>query len=157
MNDDTEIHTTAEAYENAVMPCARAFHTDDCAPVTPENKPLPAELARHAPETKSPAQWAYERLVLYIQNFEEHLQPDEEIALGLTGGAAGTLRIEGMGYFAPDILAFYGRNSQGARTQLVKHVSQLDVMLVALPKAEDAPEPRRIGFRLARDMEKANA
>ena len=41
----------------------------------------------------------------------------------------------------------------GARTQLVQHVSQLNVMLIALPAEEEIEEPDRIGFRLARDLE----
>ncbi|OCX66890.1 hypothetical protein BFP70_03415 [Thioclava sp. SK-1] len=151
MTDD--IVTTAEALENSVMPRAHAVHTDDSRPPTAEMCPLPAKLARDTPESKSAAQWAYERLVLYIQNFEQSLQADEEVALGLTGSNAGVLKIEGIGYFAPDILTFYGTNQSGARTQLIQHVSQLDVALVAMPKPVDAPAPRRIGFRLARDLD----
>ena len=69
------------------------------------------------------------------------------------GAEAGVLRIEGMGYFEPDIITFYGRDANGVRTQLIQHVSQLNVMLRALPKpSEDAPA-NRIGFRLAADLE----
>jgi len=73
--------------------------------------------------------------------------------MGFTGGDAGVIRIEGMGYYAPDILTFYGSDPTGAKTQLVQHVSQLNVMLRTLPKEVDQPEPNRIGFRLARDLE----
>lgn len=102
---------------------------------------------------KSPAQWAYERMILYIQNFEKQLDAQHEIAMGFAGSDAGVLRIEGMGYFDPDIVTFYGTDPSGAKTQLVQHVSQLSVMLRALPKPEDAAEPTRIGFRLAQDLE----
>lgn len=63
------------------------------------------------------------------------------------------VRIEGLGYFDPDILTFYGTTDDGARTQLVQHVSQLNVMLIALPAEEEIEEPDRIGFQLARDLE----
>jgi hypothetical protein len=122
---------------------------------TPEVQPLPPALRRTPAEEKSEAQWAYERLVLFIKNFEERLDQDQEIALGMTGGTSGALRIEGLGYFAPDILTFYGRDEQGARTQLIQHVSQLNFTLVALPKAAPEEQPRRIGFRLFEDMEQA--
>ena len=84
---------------------------------------------------------------------EKQLNKDEEVALSFTGGEAGVVRIEGLGYFDPDILTFYGTTDDGARTQLVKHVSQLNVMLIALPAAEEIEEPDQIGFRLARDLE----
>ncbi|MBW0157936.1 DUF6173 family protein [Sedimentimonas flavescens] len=150
--DPPVIHTTAEAHEESALPCARVVHTNADAPPTPECLPLPPGIAAEPVEAKSPAQWAYERLVLYIQNFESQLNADEEIALGLTGGEAGVLQIEGIGYFAPDILTFYGRDEGGARTQLIQHVSQLNVMLVAIPKAEEEEAPRRIGFHLARGL-----
>ena len=115
-------------------------------------QPLPEAVAAEPVEMKSPAQWAYERLILYIQNFEEQLDADHEVAMGFTGGDAGVMRIEGIGYFAPDIVTFYGRDEDDARTQLIQHVSQLNVMLRALPKAPEVEEPRRIGFRLAADL-----
>ena len=73
--------------------------------------------------------------------------------MGFTGGQMGVLKIEGMGYFDPDIVTFYGSEPGGARTQLIQHVSQLNVMLRALPKPGEAEKPRRIGFRLARELQ----
>jgi len=73
--------------------------------------------------------------------------------MGFAGGDAGVIRIEGMGYFDPDIITFYGQDQMGMRTQLVQHVSQLNVMLRALPKKTPAEAPTRIGFRLAQDLE----
>ncbi|MGB3315995.1 MAG: DUF6173 family protein, partial [Albidovulum sp.] len=75
-------------------------------------------------------------------------------AMGFTGGDAGVLRIEGIGYFDPDIVTFYGTDDGGSRNQLIQHVSQLNVMLRAQPKAPEVEEPRRIGFRLAADLGK---
>lgn len=149
------IRTTAEAHEESALVRGHVVHTDHAAPRTPEVLPLPQPLCREPVEDKSPAQWAYERLVLFIQNFEEQLDRDHEVALGLTGAEAGVLRIEGLGYFAPDILTFYGSSDAGARTQLIQHVSQLNVMLLALPKQPEQEEPRRIGFRLASGLDPA--
>ena len=102
-------------------------------------------------KAKSPAEWAYERLILYIQNFEEQLDNEHEVAMAFTGGDAGVLKIEGMGFFDPDIVTFYGSDLAGGKTQLVQHVSQLNVMLRALPKEVETEEPNRIGFKLATD------
>ena len=136
-------------------PPARVARCDDDAPPTAEQIPLPEAVAERPFEEKSPAEWAYERLILYIQNFEEQLDNAHEVAMGFTGGDVGVLRIEGLGYFDPDIVTFYGSDGEGAKTQLIQHVSQLNVMLRALPR-EDVSEapPNRIGFRLAADLGK---
>lgn len=97
---------------------------------------------------KSPAEWAHDRLVMYIRNFESELDGAHEIAMGFAGDEAGVLRIEGIGYFDPDIVTFYGRDDSGAKTQLIQHVSQLSVTLRAVPKEADSEPPRRIGFQL---------
>ena len=137
----------------AILPDAGAVRTDcadgDCA----ENQPLPAALARQDEGQKTPAQWAYERLILYLQKFEEELDTDHEVGMGFAGSDAGALHIQGIGFFAPDIVTFYGTDQGGAKTQLLQHVSQLNVMLKAMPKL--AEEPRRIGFELRSRMEKA--
>lgn len=138
-------------------PRADVAKCDEGAPLTAEQKPLPDSIAKKPVDSKSPAHWAYERLILYIQNFEEQLDNEHEVAMGFTGGDAGVLRIEGIGYFDPDIVTFYGTDGQGTKTQLIQHVSQLNVMLRALTRNESEEKPNRIGFRLAAEMEKADA
>lgn len=131
----------------------RAVHTDPDVKPTPEQEPLPDAVAKKPVETKSPAEWAYERLILYIQNFEKQLDTEHEVAIGVTNGGTGLMRIEGIGYFDPDIVTFYGTDPAGGRTQLIQHVTQLSVGLAALAKPGAQPEARRIGFRLAQDLE----
>ena len=143
--------------EGKPLPKSDAAICGEWAPLTAEQKPLPQAVADTPVEAKSPAEWAYERLILYIQNFEEQLDNEHEIAMGFTGGDAGVLRIEGIGFFDPDIVTFYGTDMGGAKTQLIQHVSQLSVLLRALPKQPEAPEPNRIGFRLAKDLEKGDS
>lgn len=145
---DKMIETSAEALENAVLPQVREVHTnpDQTAVDVPE-----ALQKQDGP--KSPARWAYERLILYIQNFEKQLDNEHEVAMGFTGGDAGVIKIEGMGYFDPDVVTFYGSDPSGAKTQLIQHVTQLNVMLRALPKHIDQEAPNRIGFQLASALE----
>ena len=145
-----DIATTAEAHEADAIPRKVDVHTD-----TPDGDTageLPPAVTQKPLQKKSPAEWAYERLILYIQNFEEQLDNEHEVAMGFAGGEAGILRIEGMGFFDPDIVTFYGFDPAGTRTQLIQHVSQLSVILQALPKEVERTEPRRIGFRLAREL-----
>ncbi len=96
----------------------------------------------------SPAGQAYARLVMFIQNFEAKLDNTHEMAMGFAGGAAGVLRIEGVGFVDPDILTFYGRDEDGLKTQLIQHVSQLSFILRAVPKERPEGPPRRIGFAM---------
>lgn len=103
---------------------------------------------KSAAPSKTPAESACERLVVYIRQFESQLNQSQEIAMGFTGSAAGVLRIEGLGWSAPDLLTFFGRDEEGMRTQLVQHVSQLSVLLRAVPKSTPEAPPLRIGFRL---------
>jgi Family of unknown function (DUF6173) len=104
--------------------------------------------AKKTDKPKSPAEWAHDRLVMYIRNFEGQLDAAQEIAMGFAGDEAGILRIEGIGFFEPDMITFYGRDEAGAKTQLIQHVSQLSVTLRAVPKEGDTDPPRRIGFQL---------
>jgi hypothetical protein len=106
---------------------------------------------------KSAVLWAYERLILYIQNFEKQLDNEHEVAMGFAGDSSGVIKIEGMGYYDPDIITFYGSDPSGAKTQLIQHVSQLSVKLRATPKPVKTAEPARIGFRLAADLDNADA
>jgi hypothetical protein len=147
------IKTTAEAAEAAAMPTAHVVHTDPNTG-SAEMKPLPAGVAGKPVEQKSPAEWAYERMILYIQDFESRLDNDHEVGIGMAGSDAGVLKIEGMGYFSPDIVTFYGSDPSGSRMQLVQHVSQLNVMLLSTPKKAKTGKPNRIGFRLVEDLEK---
>lgn len=146
-----DIRTSAEAAEDDALPRRHDAHAD---PEMAAKADQASQLVPDKPErAKSPAEWAYERLILYIRNFEKLLDAEHEIAIGFTGSDAGIMRIEGMGFFDPDIVTFYGSDAAGARTQLVQHVTQLNVMLRALPKPRDRAEPQRIGFRLAADLE----
>lgn len=109
--------------------------------------PIPIETP--TPERqKGPAEWAYERIILYIRNFESQLDSSQELVMGFTGNDVGILQIEGVGFFEPDLLTFYGRDENGLKTQLIQHLAQLSVMLRGVPKADAAEPPRRIGFQL---------
>ena len=140
---DDKIATSAEAFEASALPRMHEVHVDP-------NTATPDEIKQPS-GPKSPARWAYERLIMYIQNFEKTLDNTQEVAMGFAGDSSGVIKVEGMGYYDPDIVTFYGSDPSGTKTQLVQHVTQLSVMLRALPKDVEAEEPNRIGFRLAQD------
>lgn len=147
----TGISTTAEAEESAALPRCHEVHA---CPETSAPSDFPDSVTEEPLEQKSPAEWAYERLIIYIQNFEKTLDNEHEVAMGFTGSDAGIMRIEGMGFFDPDVITFYGSDPAGTKTQLVQHYSQLNVILRALPKTVESAEPNRIGFRLAQDLKR---
>jgi hypothetical protein len=147
-----EIRTTAELAEADALPRCHEVHQGKAQTSPAEG--APARIRDKPVSEKSPAEWAFERLALYIKNFEKTLDQEHEIAMGFVGGDAGVLKIEGMGYFDPDIITFYGSDKKGGKTQLVQHVSQLSVILRAVPKPEARAEPERIGFQLVADLEK---
>ncbi len=74
--------------------------------------------------------------------------------MGFAGGDVGSIRIQGVGFFAPDLITFYGADETGAKTQMVQHVSQLNVMLKSARKLREGEAPNRIGFNLAASLEK---
>jgi hypothetical protein len=146
------IASSVEAEENAVLPRLYEVHVDP-GQAAPREADLPPALQEPA-AGKSPARWAYERLVLYIRNFESQLDAAHEVAMGFTGGQAGVIRIEGIGYFDPDIVTFYGIEPDGTRTQVIQHVTQLNVMLRAMRRdLAEGEAPRRIGFQLSRGID----
>lgn len=150
MNDD--INTTAEAIEGAALAELYAVYVNAEGDAQAENQVTSGAGSRDVSQ-KSPAEWAYERIVIYIQKFEETLDADHEVGMGYAGGDVGSLRIQGMGFFGPDIITFYGESPDGAKTQLVQHVSQLNVMMVASPKVDAEAAPRRIGFKLQAELD----
>lgn len=153
---DNQIKTAAEAVEADALPRMHEVHSDPDAK-NASDQPLPKGMADKPVAQKSTAQWAYERTVLYLKKFEEGLDDDHEIAMGFAGTDAGVLKIEGMGYFDPDIVTFYGADPAGAKMQLVQHVSQLSVVFRALPKAIETEKPNRIGFKLFQELESDEA
>ncbi len=132
----------AAVHEASGMPDVDRLATDVESLLGPAPEALP-----DPPQQKGPAASAYERLVAYIRSFESELDSDHEIAMGFAGSDAGVLKIEGLGFYDPDLITFYGRDDEGNKTQLVQHIAQLSVLLRAVPKTPERPATR-IGFRL---------
>jgi hypothetical protein len=84
----TQSETSAGAMENAVLPKLHDNHTD--TPKGSRHEDLPKTL-QESPVQKSPAQWAYERIIMYIKKFEETLDNDHEVGMGFAGGDTGVI------------------------------------------------------------------
>lgn len=95
----------------------------------------------------NPAEWMYERIVRSIQDFEEKLDSEHEIGARLVSfGANTTFHIDDVSFWGPDMIIFIGFDENKQRVELLQHISQVNVLLVAVNK--QSVEPRRIGFRL---------
>lgn len=88
---------------------------------------------------------AVERLGEEIASFEAGLSNEEEVG-GVIIGAPGNTTFHIIRFYKlnMDILVFEGVNEHGKPQRLVQHVTQLSILLTALPKINDAP--RRVGF-----------
>ncbi len=60
------------------------------------------------------------------------------------------IHIDDVGYWGPDIIRFYGNTSDGHPVELMQHISQLNVLLMAV---KPVAEPRRIGFVLQKKLD----
>ena len=80
------------------------------------------------------------------------MQLDRDHEIGgrfVSFGDDAHFHIADVGYWNPDIITFDGFDQNGNRMKLIQHVSQLNVLLVAVRKTTPPAEPpRRIGFYL---------
>jgi hypothetical protein len=112
--------------------------------------PMPAQVMPGMPEINqlNYAQAFYERLILYIVEFEKGLKEDEEVGARLVSfGESMEIHIDNLGYWNPSLICFYGRDNNGREVQLVQHVSQISILLMKVPRIANR-EPVRIGFKL---------
>lgn len=100
-----------------------------------------------APERAAEA--AFYRIVSYIREFEANMDAAHEVGARMVSfGDTVQFHIVDMGYWNPDIITFDGLDEAGRRMKLIQNVSQLNVLLIAMPKRAEHDEPRRIGFVL---------
>ena len=99
------------------------------------------------PEAPYLASDMYQRIVALINNFESGLPDDMQAGGRLVSAGDITFSIQDIGYWDPNMIVFYGELSDGSAVELVQHISQLNVLLVAVPRKDDIEKPRRIiGF-----------
>lgn len=95
------------------------------------------------------ADYQYEIIKNAIIEFENSLDQEHEIALKLSSfGQTILLNVTDLGYSNPSLIHFYGYLDNGSRVELIQHVSQINFLLVAVPKPNPNDPPRRIGFSL---------
>ena len=100
------------------------------------------------------ADWMYERIIEQINEFESALPNDMQAGGRLVSSNNFTFSISDVGYWNPDIIIFYGEDPSGSKLRLLQHTSQLNLLLVAVPRTDELSRPRRmIGFVPSEDSE----
>ncbi len=93
------------------------------------------------------AEHQYNCIMEDIREFEEALDEDHEIALKLTHvGQAITLAVTEISYAQPSLMYYHGYVGD-QKALLVQHVSQINFLMIAMPKRIPDNPPNRIGFR----------
>lgn len=115
-------------------------------------------LVEAQPQNISPAQWMYMRIAQAIVAFEKTLDAEHEVGFHLVSiNGAQTMHVLDVGFWAPDLVLFFGRSGDGSPIQLMQHVTQVSLLLVAAKKEAPEEPPRRIGFDIMRKVEEAAA
>lgn len=106
----------------------------------------PSEDFKEAMRNCHLADFAYEKIIEQIQEFESELDENTEVAVQLASfGQSIVMSITDIGYQNPDLIYFYGLIGD-QKAQLIQHISELSFLLMAVPKANPSAPPRRIGF-----------
>lgn len=99
------------------------------------------------PKDYTLASYKYETLMEEIKAFQEELSDDLDVMVKLVSfGESMILSIDTIGYQNPDILFFYGTNTDGNPIELIQHMSQLSFLLLAVNRTNTSTPPHRIGF-----------
>lgn len=101
------------------------------------------------PREGGDAGWMHERIVKSIEDFEKDLGNEYQAGGRLVNFKDIVFSIEDVGYWGPDMIIFYGALPDGSHVQLLQHISQLNLLLVSVPRKDDLTQPRRkIGFQI---------
>ncbi len=108
---------------------------------------VPDAVHEEDPETPYLASDMYRRIVALINNFEADMPDDLQAGGRLVSAGNITFSIQDVGFWDPNMIVFYGELSDGSHVELVQHLSQLNLLLVAVKRTDDMEKPRRtIGF-----------
>jgi hypothetical protein len=92
------------------------------------------------------ADYQYEILTRSIKEFEDELDDDHEVAVQLASfGQSLVMQVTEIGYSNPALIHFYGYVN-GNKSELIQNISQLNFLLMAVPKPDPEKPARRIGF-----------
>lgn len=125
-------HSTKQAYVPVVTPATVESPEDETD--NPEEPYLASDM--------------YKRIITLINHFEEDLPETMQAGGRLVSSGNITFSIQDVGFWDPNMIVFYGELSDGSAVELVQHISQLNLLLVAVPRKNPSQPRRVIGFNL---------
>ena len=80
--------------------------------------------------------------------YNVHVDNDNEVGLQLCNfGQKFTIYIQDIGFWNPSLIRFYGIDVDTKNpVELIQHVSQINILLIKLPKLEPSEPKNPIGF-----------
>lgn len=89
----------------------------------------------------------YAGLVKEIANFDASLDEKHEVGVRLVNfGQTFIFHLEGMDYLNPSLIVFYGATDKGDPIKLIQHVTQINILLMKLPRREPDKPKQPLGF-----------
>ncbi|MFA6290658.1 MAG: DUF6173 family protein [Victivallales bacterium] len=96
----------------------------------------------------------YKQLVRMIREFDATLDQQHEVGVRLISfGQNITFHLSGLGYSDPFLIRFWGNTKNGEPVELIQHVSQINILLLRLPRKDPSKPKQRIGFHQHEDDE----
>ncbi len=82
-----------------------------------------------------------------VIEFDQKLDIDHEVGMQLvTFGQATIIHVSDVGCCNPSLILFIGYTNEKAKVELIQHVSQINFLLVVLPKLDPDKPKRKIGY-----------
>jgi len=86
-------------------------------------------------------------LLSQIRRFDSELDTDHEVGMKLVSfGQSITFHVDSIGFYNPSLVVFVGLTEDSNRVELIQHTSQINFLLLALPKLQPDQPKRSIGF-----------
>ena len=88
-----------------------------------------------------------DKLLDRMNSFDKDLDLEYEVGMKLVSfGQTITFHVSNIGYYNPSLIIFYGFTEDGNKVEYVQHVTQINFLLLALPRLKpDAPK-QKIGL-----------
>lgn len=89
----------------------------------------------------------HSRLVEMINDFDDGLDPSQEVGMRLVSfGQTVQFHVEDIGFYNPSLIQFFGRTDSGDKIELIQHISQISFLLMAVKRLDPEKPKKRIGF-----------
>lgn len=89
------------------------------------------------------------RIISQINEFEADLPDNMQAGGRFVNFGDKTFAIDDVGYYNPNIIIFFATDRDGSEIRVLQHITQLNVLLVAVPRNNSSQPRRRIGFDCA--------